>query len=312
MRFLDEKGAVVALQSMLTNSDVATLVVAFWGKGAADRLGLTQRPWKQLTVVCNLSSGACNPDEIQHIRENVSNLRLRNLPSLHGKVYLTPEKVILGSSNASTNGLVIDGDHLTGWSEANIEADDPGMLRSCAEWCNKQFELGVEVTDEDITAARELWLARKNVPFTVSRQEDLFSACRANPDAFGLVDVVFWKDGLSTAAMAHLATLEGRNVDLYEGWGDRLVQEHWALDVSLAGKTPKLTGILKINETDENGMTYVRHSNYVLIQGRPRLTLSEPDKVLLENNASRIFQKHNKGCGVVITLAEVIAEIDAV
>lgn len=310
MRFLDEKDAVPALQSMLASSDVATLVVAFWGKGAADRLGLTQRSWKQLTVVCNLFSGACNPHEIKYLRDNVDNLVLLKSSRLHGKVYMTPGKAVLGSSNASTNGLVVEGDLLAGWSEANIETDDPATLKSTAAWCEKQMQDATKIDDDDLKLAEHLWEARKNLPAHVSQQNDLFSACRSNPDAFNLVDVVLWEEGLSVAGKKKLAQLSTSNDDIYEGWDGRLKEEHWALDVCLSGGPPSFTGIFKIGATDGEGYTHVRRSEYVLLQGRPKLSLSQHDQSLLEKRARQIFKKDSHRNGLVIPLAKFIEEID--
>lgn len=125
MQFLNERDGLKAIREMLDKTDVATIVVAFWGAGAIDALGL-RKQWSSLRVVCNLESGACNPVEIediqrlQELQSQGGKVEVRTDPRLHGKVYLTQDQAILGSSNASSNGLVVEGPSISGWAEANI------------------------------------------------------------------------------------------------------------------------------------------------------------------------------------------------
>ncbi|WP_421567060.1 phospholipase D family protein [Ochrobactrum sp. EDr1-4] len=80
--FLDETGAVTAIRDMLLKTDTATLAVAFWGSGAIDKLALDKK-WKSLRIVCNLDSGACNPDEIERLMK-LDNVDVRTDCRLHG------------------------------------------------------------------------------------------------------------------------------------------------------------------------------------------------------------------------------------
>lgn len=110
VKFLDEKGALAAVKEMLAAQTEATIVVPFWGEGATDALGLDRSNWESLRVVCNLDSGACNPHEIEkllRLTTRTNTVKVLSDPRLHGKVYLTKSAVVLGSSNASSNGLVV-------------------------------------------------------------------------------------------------------------------------------------------------------------------------------------------------------------
>lgn len=60
MDFLDEQSARTAIGDMLATAEEARIAVAFWGNGAAEDLGLSRKGLK-LQIVCNLASGACNP-----------------------------------------------------------------------------------------------------------------------------------------------------------------------------------------------------------------------------------------------------------
>ncbi|MBY5399500.1 hypothetical protein HFN01_32380 [Rhizobium leguminosarum] len=109
MQFLNERDGLRTIREMLGKADAATIVVALWGAGAIDALGL-RKEWRSLRVVCNLQSGACNPseiEEVQKLRDLGAKVEVRSDPRLHGKVYLTDKQLVLGSSNASSNGLVV-------------------------------------------------------------------------------------------------------------------------------------------------------------------------------------------------------------
>lgn len=65
MKFLDETNALAEIH-LLRQADTARLAVAFWGKGAIERLGLN-RPGLVAKILCNLDSGAYNPAELRRI-----------------------------------------------------------------------------------------------------------------------------------------------------------------------------------------------------------------------------------------------------
>src|SRR4051794_11288172 len=102
--FLDEKAASVAIARLLRESETAKLAIAFWGHGAINKLGLERRELN-VEAICNLESGSCNPFEVRRLWR-LKGVRLKTHPHLHAKVYWTPRRAVLGSSNASANGLV--------------------------------------------------------------------------------------------------------------------------------------------------------------------------------------------------------------
>jgi hypothetical protein len=79
------------------------MAVAFWGDGATKGLGLDKKRGEVATVICNLKSGGTNPNEIRELWK--ANINPLQCDKLHGKVYLFDDCVIIGSSNASSNGL---------------------------------------------------------------------------------------------------------------------------------------------------------------------------------------------------------------
>jgi phosphatidylserine/phosphatidylglycerophosphate/cardiolipin synthase-like enzyme len=103
MKFLDGAAATEEIKKLTVSSKNARLAVAFWGDGATAGLGLIEKG-KSATIICNLKSGGTNPQEIQKLLDN--NISVKQCDTLHGKVYLFDDHVILGSSNASANGQI--------------------------------------------------------------------------------------------------------------------------------------------------------------------------------------------------------------
>ncbi|NEI04823.1 MULTISPECIES: phospholipase D family protein [Rhizobium] len=223
MKFLDENTVLQSVRASLSTTDTATLVVAFWGDGAIERLGL-DKPWRSLRVVCNLESGASNPAEITRL-QTIPNVEVRTDWRLHGKVYLTPDSVVLGSSNASSNGLVVDGAAALGWAEANIASNDPRFLEEIATWCGTRFEEAIPIDDGMLALARASWSARKTfAPVAGPLTADLIDLVRREPShaAFEKIKVVQWARKASPEAYAvFLEALETdqslTGTDIYEG-----------------------------------------------------------------------------------------------
>ena len=67
---------------------------------------------------------------------------LKSHSALHAKVWWTPNAAVLGSSNASTNGLALEHETGSGWHEANVRIDDATTLNSISKWFEKLFNEG--------------------------------------------------------------------------------------------------------------------------------------------------------------------------
>ena len=162
MKFLDEAGARDAIKRGIATSDASEFAVAFWGDGAIAELGIPARNGT-LSVICNLATGGTNSHVIESmIEEGKRGPRLNVLQNdrLHAKVYLFDDFAIVGSSNASTNGLALEGGELTHWSEANILIEDQSTLNSLRAWMRDLRRW--EITDSDMRLAREAWKARRS------------------------------------------------------------------------------------------------------------------------------------------------------
>lgn len=151
--FLVGKELTQAIEAILSEED-CRCAVAFWGKGSADKLpGKGQGEFK---LICNLASGGTNPYEIEKL--DLDNVR--QCDTLHTKVYIGAREAIVASANASANGLGLEGNEAL-WIEAGTRHLD---VTPIAMWFDDLWQSADvrEISDDDLTAAKEAWRFRQS------------------------------------------------------------------------------------------------------------------------------------------------------
>jgi hypothetical protein len=135
--------------------------VAFWGAGASKIF----KPSKstKMQVVCNLASGGTNPKEIIQIQKcygHRMSIKMHN--NLHAKIYWTDIGAVIGSSNASSNGLGLESDEISGWDEACIVTDDPKIINEIRQWFDENIWPKTEtIAESDLRKASIIWKERR-------------------------------------------------------------------------------------------------------------------------------------------------------
>ena len=162
MDFLTGSKIQTQVAKLVTRNGEVMAAVAYWGTDAAERTGLTQsKKPKKVRVICDLLSGACNPEEIERLIQQ-HGISVRTLDRLHAKVWINGDHVILGSANASRSGLTRKDDSGT---NANIEAailsKDPSLSRAMTKWFEGQWEQATEIEEDQLAIARRLWNERR-------------------------------------------------------------------------------------------------------------------------------------------------------
>ncbi|MGY3695083.1 hypothetical protein ACVIGA_005163 [Bradyrhizobium sp. USDA 3240] len=316
MQFLDEVGALLKIREILGSAATAKIAVAFWGQGAIEALGLA-RSELDIDVVCNLDSGACNPSEIERLRRIRPHVPVRSDPRLHGKLYWTSNGLVLGSSNASTNGLaIVDG--LGGWAEANIFSDDPKVIAAALNWFESRKNNAYEVTDAHLALAEQIWLDRRRIsPTGLELTTDLGAAVRGSPEhvAWTKVKLAIYSEGLSVAAERELnANLKAnpalREFDIYEGWQSEIRAGDWLLDFELDGNDCSFGGYWSVPnpKIETKLLTYVHEETAVSLSGFGTLTLSTKDLNSCRRAARDLVLKK----GVGSTFAAMVPIKDAI
>lgn len=180
MKFLDGEATTKAIVRLMNSSRQIRMAVAFWGLGAMNGLHLKGRA-NTAKIICNLKSGGTNPREIQKLIDE--NIPVLQCDDLHGKVYLFDEHVIIGSSNASANGLALQGNEVAGWREANILTTERSVYEAAERWFQKLAARAI--TGPDVIAAQaEFDKRRAAATIRATALTSLVEAVRANPDTF--------------------------------------------------------------------------------------------------------------------------------
>lgn len=141
--------------------------VAFWGKGAEAKL-TDQRSGVRL--ICNLSSGGTNPNEISKIDRSL----VRQIDELHAKVYIGNSQAIVTSANISSNGIGQEDVDAAFWMEAGYITDKIEPIKT---WFDELWKRARCITDEDLNEAFERWRRRQNA---ARRRFEVFDETSAN------------------------------------------------------------------------------------------------------------------------------------
>jgi hypothetical protein len=245
---------------------IALIAVPFWGKGAIKILGLGGG--KNVWIICNLNSTARNPHVIENLKK-LEGVKIRSHARLHAKIYAGPKFVIVGSSNASTNGLTEEGDAALGWIEANIATDNPQVV----QLVRKLFD--------------KLWNSR----------ESLFQSFFV-----GTYNQDLGPNGKQKFASLRKGTIGPTKdltpADFRKAWGyqfgSALPKDSWIIDLDCrSSKHPRVRGCAQVTglqlkvRGEEDLMLALRGVAASPLDGR-RLRISAEEKQLLVENASRI------------------------
>ena len=296
MLFLDEVGALAKIREIFGRAERVKVAVAFWGRGAIQALGI-DRPELEAEIICNLDSGACNPSEIGKLRELRPHIPVRSDPRLHGKLYWTPSGVVVGSSNASTNGLAVEAG-LAGWAEANIFSDAPELIDTTLTWFNARKKGSYEITEVHLRLAEQIWKQRaRSAPPGLELAGDLGAAVRLTPDhdIWTKLKLAIYSDGLSAEGKKRMNSDKQDNpalqtFDTYEDWRDAIDAGDWILDFRRGKNGCRFGGYWSVPDPklENELLTYVREEPCVTLPGYGMLYLSVSDQRYLEGAALAI------------------------
>lgn len=197
----------------------ARIAVPFWGWGALKALGLERSQTAGVRILCNLSVGGCNPDVIRDLIKR--GFQVRALASLHAKVYLGPTSAVLGSANASADGLGLNKDG-SGWNEACTLIDGPDEISQLTAWFDSLWE---NAADLSIPVIAQILLEQADRAPPALRVDplDLLSAVKENPKAFAMKSLFISLDyePYSRKVERKVAQLQeelGSGIDAWENW----------------------------------------------------------------------------------------------
>jgi hypothetical protein len=185
------KNTLESVAQFLKSEDIEiALAVAFWGGDALKRLGVAEWKAKNIRMICNATSGACNPRALKELRSHIGS-NLRTNPNLHAKVYWTPSTLVITSANASASGLSLEGEEVKGNIEAGIVSTDHLLLTEVKQWFDELYDSHktVEVDKNIIKEAKAMWDLRRPGRLTLEQFGDVTAALR---DRAALEDRNIW------------------------------------------------------------------------------------------------------------------------
>ena len=221
MRLLIDGHILEAVQQLVNLDGELLAAVAFWGRGAGQQTGITGRA-QPSKILCDLLSGSCNPAEIRHLQEYGVQVKYR--PNLHAKVWLNGNEVVVGSANASMNGLGFEtaGPNI----EAAVHLCDREVSGKVREWFFREWDLAECIDDALLQTAEALWKKKQNATGAIMRcRITAYEECELSPEARECFDQIarnhYTKDELAKIhADAEADEIHPADATCYELWPD--------------------------------------------------------------------------------------------
>lgn len=211
--------------------------VAFWGDGAADLLkGCSSEGALDVKIVCDISMGSTSPRELELLGAP-NNDKLRFHDGLHAKVYISSKGAVVGSANASSNGIGLrHRDHARFTEAGTYYGPEEEPWDKAAQWFKKLYNGASQIDKHALSRAWDRWspVVDASLSSVRVRPGSLLDLVRSNPDAFDSVGFVFVKGRNRPAvverARENAAELYTGNEDI-QTWSSGDMFTGWMEDV---------------------------------------------------------------------------------
>lgn len=160
--FLNSGREISEKIQILINEEVTEPVrfaVAFWGAGADYKLRGACK------IICDLESGACNPNVIRNLLKR-DNCVVLKVADFHAKVVIGSAGAVISSANMSTNGLGAEGADASGTIEAGYFLPKQiSEYEKIAIWFDEIWGKATPISEDDLANAERKWNFRnRNFP----------------------------------------------------------------------------------------------------------------------------------------------------
>jgi hypothetical protein len=216
--------------SILEEEEELFVAVAFWGYGA-DSI-INRRSGKTVKLICNLASGATNPDVIGALRGK-QGVCLKQHDRLHAKVFVGSKRALVGSANLSSSGLNLEGAEISGWEEAGLVTTDAKEIGAIKKWFDAMWRESREIKDCELEDARRKWKERRATRVNISSSSRGFSLAELSLEEISdrRIYLVIYRNQLSGEAVKEYRKYQkqktGQPLDksaepppIYEGWSE--------------------------------------------------------------------------------------------
>jgi hypothetical protein len=133
MTFLVGKALTDAMKRLVREPGKIKIAISYWGRHALTLLNLDTTK-KNIVVLCCLKGGKSDPEVIKQFKT-----RARQCDRLHAKVLWTQNEAIVGSANASSNGMPVEDNFTGNLIEAGILITDRRQLKKIESWFDRYY-----------------------------------------------------------------------------------------------------------------------------------------------------------------------------
>lgn len=184
IQFRAGEDLAAAIENVLAGEDVRC-AVAFWGRGVEVLIrSVNRRP----RIICDVTLGGTSPELLRALGAP-TNACLRCIPRFHAKIYLSDRGAVIGSANASRNGLGID--RPPSLIEGGVQlGPDENAYCEAARWFETQWLLSEQVSESSVDLATTRFRPQGGYSQRQVRPGSLLDLIAADPDRFSDVSVV--------------------------------------------------------------------------------------------------------------------------
>jgi hypothetical protein len=175
-----------AIKDIFAGTDVRC-AVAYWGSGIASAFTPTAGS-SAARIICDITRGGTSPKALVDLGAPKNN-NLRHVPDLHAKVYMSHRGAVIGSANASSNGIGFDA--APGLIEAGIFVyphDD--AYSKAAIWFETLWKPSKKVGKEALDLATRRFRPGRMPERRNVRAGSLLDQIAADPDRFAEISIV--------------------------------------------------------------------------------------------------------------------------
>jgi len=250
MKILKENAVILKeIKRLFKSASKIKCAVAFWGEGAQDLFSGSKA--KSIEIVCNLLSGGTNPHEIQKIQTK-KNVTVKMLNTLHAKVFWTDKGVIIGSANASSNGLSLEGDETDGWEEMSVLIEDPIQIRKVEKWFDEDIWDNAEIINKAVLdKATKIWKSRQKTRISTHKNDSFFDSIKSylNRDIYIIIDSEFLEkqdETIGNDAGNEIPLLNNNQFTFWRNCSDKNIRGGDAFCFEVRAKSIKYVGFYTI------------------------------------------------------------------
>lgn len=223
MKLLTSENYFHEVNLLFKRNEDTDIAVAFLGYDILSTF--ENRNTSSIRLICNLESGACNPNVIKKLLA-MPNIEIKTNAHLHAKCVIQDNAVIIGSANFSANGLALEGNELSGWSELGIMTNNNNIIDESKAWFSNLWEQSHYLTNDQIEERIKAWDSRRNNRPHINLKKSLINAAIAMPEIFKdrKIYIVIYYDDATPEALAEFERLHAHKnvknteVDFYEDW----------------------------------------------------------------------------------------------